>query len=100
MSEQMMLTDETMMKMPNKLRSTYTLWKEGHDLRNLVSPATFHRHRNELRDAYGINIDLRPESINKTNIVPLIKILEATPAEIPEWAFDKKLVHHSAAMCG
>ncbi|PCJ46268.1 MAG: hypothetical protein COA74_13955 [Gammaproteobacteria bacterium] len=99
MSEQIMLTDETMMNMPNKLRSTYTLWKEGHDLRNLMSRTTHHRHRKELYNAYGINIDLRSESIKASNVVPLIRILEAKPAEIPLWAYEKGLVHHSTPDC-
>lgn len=96
MTEQIKLTDETLMKIPNKLRSTYTLWNEGHDLRNLISKPTYYRHRKELKE-YGINIDLRPESTKKSNVVPLVRILEAQPAEIPHWAFEKGLVHHSAA---
>ncbi len=85
-----------MIKMPNKLRSTYTLWSEGHDLRSMISKSTYYRHRIDLKE-YGINIDLRPESTNKTNVVPLVKILEAVPADIPYWAFEKGLVHHSAS---
>lgn len=97
MSEQIKLTDETMMEMPNKLRSTYTLWVEGHDLRSLLSKPTYYRHRKELKE-YGINIDLRPESTQKSNVVPLVRLLEAQPAKIPSWAFDRGLVHHSAAV--
>lgn len=96
MNEQIKLTEEVMIDMPNKLRSTYTLWSEGHDLRSMISKATYYRHRIDLKE-YGINIDLRPESTSKTNVVPLVKILEAVPAEIPYWAFEKGLVHHSAA---
>ncbi len=95
MNEQIKLTDKILMEMPNKLRSTYTLWSEGHDLRNMISKSTYYLHRKDLKE-FGINIDLRPESTNKTNVVPLVKILEAVPAEIPYWAFDKGLVHHSA----
>ncbi len=97
MNEQIKLTEEVMMEMPNKLRSTYTLWSEGHDLRSMISKATYYRHRIDLKE-FGINIDLRPESTTKTNVVPLVRILEAVPAEIPYWAFEKGFVHHSAAM--
>ncbi len=97
MSEQIALSDEMMIGLPNKLKSTYTLWVEGHDLRDLMSKATYNRHRLELK-AYGINIDLRPESTKKLNVVPLIKILEAKPAEIPYFAFEKQLIHRSAVM--
>jgi hypothetical protein len=34
MSEQIALTDDAMMNMANKLRPTYSLWIEGHDLRS------------------------------------------------------------------
>lgn len=95
MSDQIALTDEQLNEIPNKLRSTYTLWREGHDLRNLMSRATYNRHRKELKE-YGVNIDLIPESVNKTNVVPLIRVLEAKPASIPYWAFEKKVIHHSA----
>ena len=86
-----------MMNMPNKLRSTYTLWVEGHDLRSMMSKATYYRHCLELKEL-GINIDLRPESTKKSNVVPLIKVLEAQPATIPYFAFEKHLIHCSAAM--
>lgn len=97
MSEQIALTDDAMMNMANKLRSTYTLWIEGHDLRSMMSKATYNRHRLELKE-HGINIDLRPESTQKSNIVPLIRILEARPAAIPHFAFEKQLIHCSAAI--
>jgi len=95
MTEQIKLSDEIMLNMPNKLRSTYTLWSEGHDLRNLISKPTYYRHRKDLKE-FGINIDLRPESINKSNVVPLVRILEAQPVGVPHWAFEQNLVHRSA----
>ena len=97
MSEQIALNDETMVKMPNKLKSTYTLWIEGHDLRGMLSKATYYRHRMDLKE-YGINIDLRPESTQKSNVIPLIRVLEAQPATIPNFAFERGLIHRSAAM--
>lgn len=96
MPEQIQLNDETLLKLPNRLRSTYTLWLEGHDLRNMLSEATFYRHKKELKQ-HGINIDLKPESTKTTNVVPLIRILEAKPAQIPDWAHEQGLIHHSAA---
>lgn len=95
MTEQIQLNDQTLLNMPTKLRSTYTLWSEGHDLRNMMSKATYNRHRKELKN-YGINIDLSVESIHKTNVVPLVKILQAQPASIPAWAFEQNLIHRSA----
>jgi len=70
MTEQIALSDEHLFNLPQRLRSTYVLWKDGHDLRQ--------------------------ESMDCTNVVPLIRVLEAVPAEIPSWAFDQKLIHSSA----
>jgi len=96
MSEQITLSDEVMIGLPNKLKSTYTLWLEGHDLRDMLSKSAYYRHRADLKE-FGINIDLRPESTKKTNVVPLIRILEAKPAQIPYFAFEKQVIHRSAA---
>ncbi len=97
MSEQIALSDENKMNLPTKLRSTYTLWIEGHDLRDMLSKSAYYRHRADLKE-YGINIDLRPESTQKSNVVPLIRILEAKPASIPNFAFERDLIHRSAAI--
>lgn len=95
MTQQITLSNEVLESLPNKLRSTYTLWSEGHDLISMMSPATFRRHRAELKEK-GINIDLHPESCNETNVVPLIRVLEAQPANVPAWAYERNLVHHSS----
>ena len=97
MSEQIALNDENKMNLPTKLRSTYTLWIEGHDLRDMLSKSAYYRHRADLKE-YGINIDLRPESARKSNVVPLIRILAAKPALLPKFAFDRGVIHRSSAM--
>lgn len=94
MSEQVRLSDENIMDLPMNLRSTYLLWVDGHDLRSNMSKATYFRHRKQLKEL-GINIDLARESTEKTNVVPLIKVLEAVPAEVPAWAYEMGLVHAS-----
>lgn len=97
MTDQIKLSNEKLLELPNKLRSTYTLWSEGHDLRDMMSPSTYKRHRKELKE-FGINIDIMPDEdkTETSNVVTLIRVLEAQPAEIPYWAFEKGLVHHSA----
>jgi II/X family phage/plasmid replication protein len=96
MTEQIALTDDQLIKLPSRLRSTYILWKEGHDLRPPNMPRnTYYRHRKELLE-HGIDINLRQDSIDNTNVVPLVRILEATPAQIPDWAFQNGLIHDSA----
>lgn len=95
MTDQIRLTDEVTSKLPNKLIATYTLWTEGHDLRNMMSKATYYRQRKALME-YGINIDLRPCEPAQSNVVPLFRILEAKPAEVPDWAYTKNLIHQAA----
>jgi II/X family phage/plasmid replication protein len=96
MNEQIALTTDELMNLPQRLRSTYVLWKDGHDLRSTISKPTYYRHRKELLQ-YGINIDLRQDRVDRTNVVPLVRILEAVPASVPDWAFDLALVHPSAS---
>lgn len=95
MTEQMQLTDDLLVKLPHCLRTTYVLWRDGHDMRDNLSRNTYYRHRKALM-AYGINIDIRQEKPGRSNVVPLVRILEAKPAGIPDWAFTRNLVHHSA----
>lgn len=95
MNEQIALSDKQLTALPQRLRSTYILWRDGHDLRDTLPKTTYYRHRKELL-SHGINIDLCEEAVNRSNIVPLVRILEATPADLPGWAFDNGLIHHSA----
>lgn len=95
MTEQMTLSSELLHKLPQRLRSTYVLWTSGEDLRSTLPTRTFYRHRKELMD-YGIDITIRKAGDDRSNVVPLVRILEAMPAAIPDWAFDRGLVHHSA----
>ena len=95
MNEQIALTDKQLLDLPQRLRSTYHLWKGGYDLRSELPKRTYYRHRKDLL-AYGINIDLRKECADQSNVIPIVRVLEAQPAELPGWAFDMQLIHHSA----
>ncbi|EAR09698.1 phage/plasmid replication protein, II/X family [Reinekea blandensis] len=97
MNEQIALSDEQQMNLPRGLCSTYILWKQGHDLRSILPKNTYYRHRRALMEQ-GIDIAFCQESIEKTNVIPLLKVLEAQPASIPDWAFNQNLVHHSARL--
>jgi len=100
MNEQMALSSKQLLELPNKLRSTYILWSSGHDLRSTLPKNTYYRHRRELLE-YNIDINIRVDQTDTTNVVPLVKVLEAVPCNVPHWAFEKKLVHQSArrAIC-
>lgn len=90
LSDNMALPDEILYTLPNKLRSTYILWKEGEDLRQSLSKPTFYRHRTQLL-SFGIDISVAQET-KRNNIVPMIRYLQAEPAGIPVWAYHKGLV--------
>jgi II/X family phage/plasmid replication protein len=97
MSEQIALSTEDQLSLPTKLQSTYLHWKNGVDLRAILPKTTFYRHRKALLE-HGIDIAIRKETKRcRNNVVPLIRILEAQPASIPQWAFEQRLVHPSAA---
>lgn len=84
MVENMQLSDELREKLPLKVYATYTLWREGHDLRSTLTRPTYYRHRRELL-AHGIDITIAPDP-QPSNVIPLIRVLEARPVENPEWA--------------
>lgn len=95
MSEQISLSTTRQNELPRKLQSTYLHWNNGVDLRSILPKATFYRHRRDLL-VHGIDIMLRKETADRSNVIPLIRVLEATPVGVPEWAFHQGLVHPSA----
>ena len=97
MKEQIALSTEQQLELPQRLRSTYILWRSGEDLRYTLPKTTFYRHRSELKE-YGIDITIRCAGTDRSNVVPLVRILEAKPAPVPAWAFEQNLIHHSARM--
>lgn len=95
MSEQISLTTEQQYDLPTNLQSSYLHWNNGVDLRAVLPKATFYRHRKGLQE-FGIDIAIRKETTDRSNVIPLIKVLEAIPVFVPEWAFKNGLVHSSA----
>lgn len=93
LTEQFRLKDEVAFQLPSRLQATYTLWKEGHDIYSILSKATFYRHRKQLLE-FGLDISIACQS-KKSNVVPLIRVLEAKPAQIPTWAIDNGLIYQS-----
>lgn len=75
------------------LRSTYTLWQAGHDVRQLVSRRTFYRHRRELLEL-GVDIGVKQPPPAESNVVPLRVVLTGTPVRtVPDWAVGTKLYY-------
>ena len=58
-------------------------WRAGNDLRAGRTRASYYRLRKELREATGIDI---ATVVPKSNVVPLRRMLAATPLLRPSWA--------------
>ncbi|TDP40701.1 II/X family phage/plasmid replication protein [Idiomarina aquatica] len=82
MSGQMTATDKQLHSIDTKLRGTYELWRQGLDIRSMMSKATFYRHRAELKEQLNIDIALPPKQA-QSNVIPLLRPLEAKPASVP-----------------
>lgn len=89
-SDNMPAPDDLLKSLRPGLRAVYVLWQSGEDVRQTYSKAQFYKHRRALL-AHGIDIAI-PQERERNNVVPLIRYLEAEPAEIPQWAYDKGLV--------
>ncbi|EFJ8599853.1 TPA: Replication-associated protein G2P [Escherichia coli] len=91
MNQNTILTDEKIINLPRKIQSTYLLWKQGANMKEMLPKPTFYRHRKELL-SFGIDINFYCESPDSNNVVPLVRTLEAKPAQIPSWVYEKGLI--------
>lgn len=71
------------------LRVAVQAWEGGSDLRATLPHRTFYKYRKELLP-HGIDIAIVNPSDN-ANVVPLVRILEAVPAQVPDWAIGTPL---------
>jgi len=83
-AETMTIAPAALDDLPGALRGAYALWKEGHDLREVYSRPTFYRYRTKLLE-HGIDISIKQQG-KPDNVVPLVRILEAVPVGVPDWA--------------
>lgn len=90
-SDNMAINDEILAALPTRLKGIYALWVNGDDMRAHMSKTAFYRWRKALLP-YGVDIAMVQEDASKTNVVPLIRYLEAMPATIPAWAYELGLV--------
>lgn len=79
--------DDDLASLPQHLRGTYALWKQGCDLRSMLARATFFRQRAELLRLTGVDLAVAPPASTPTaRIVPIKRTLEAVPAGRPPFA--------------
>ena len=69
-----------------RVQFTFCAWRDGRDLRAMLSKSAFYRHRSEIRKALGIDISIPPTPKADSNVVPLFRVLEARPVGRPAFA--------------
>lgn len=89
-TDNMALPDDLLGSLPTRLKGIYALWLNGEDLRQSLPKNTFYRYRRQFLE-HNIDISIINEK-QRNNIIPLVRYLEAQPAEIPVWAYQKGLV--------
>lgn len=90
MTEKLRLTHQQFEDLPRKLKRTYGIWQSGGNPLDYLSKSTFYQHRSELLEL-GIDIS-NPFAADKTNIIPLVRVLEAKPVATPDWVISSGLV--------
>lgn len=92
MSNNFSLSNDVLDGLPPRVRLAYTSWLHGQDLRQILPRPTYYRYRNELKK-YDVDISIvRDLETQQSNVIPLVRILEAQPAGIPDWAYEQGLV--------
>jgi II/X family phage/plasmid replication protein len=88
--EQVIVSTELAQSLPPRLAAAYQAWVGGSDLRSVLSRATFYRYRAELLHLVGVDIALpvRPQG---AQVINFRRVIEAVPAEVPEWAIGTPL---------
>ena len=89
MNENHTLPDFRIPDLPARLVMVYRAWQQGDDLRAMLPKNTFYRYRRQLLP-FGIDIATL-QSKEPNNVVPLIRVLEAKPVSVPEWALGTEL---------
>lgn len=77
------MTSKNVENLPKKLKLTYLAWSQGHDIRTLVSDATFYRHKSDLAKL-GIDLDQPPRPVDSpSNVVSFSRYIECMPITMP-----------------
>lgn len=85
--------------LPRALRGTYALWNSGENVKRILTSnngknrMTFYRHRKALL-AYGV--DISKPKVQGNNVVPILRVIEALPKQIPSWAHNTPLLARAA----
>jgi II/X family phage/plasmid replication protein len=91
MNTQATLIDSQLLEIPRACSSTYHLWRQGVSTKDMLPRNTFYRHRRMLLE-FGIDITCPPSEPDMANVIPLMRVLEAQPCEVPIWVLEKGLI--------
>lgn len=83
------LSAEVLASFRPTLRAAFAAWEAGHDLRSMFPRPTFYKFRKELLP-HGIDI-ATVQQHEVSNVVPMMRFLEAVPAGVPDWAMGTPL---------
>lgn len=84
------LSDDVLDTLSAAQRTAYLAWVSGVDLRGVMPHRSFYRLRAKLLP-HGVDIATLQPSEDRSNVVPLVRVLEAIPAGVPDWAVDTPL---------
>lgn len=85
------LTDDVLAQLSPAQHNAYLAWVAGNDLRQTMPIRSFYRLRSKLLP-HGVDIATLQPSEDRSNVIPLVRVLEAVPADIPEWAHGTPLL--------
>ena len=64
----------------------------GQDLKTELTRPTFYRYRSQLKEL-GVDIGITRDVEQKdAKVIPLMRVLEAQPVGVPDWAIKQDLV--------
>ena len=91
-SDATMIDSDVLESLPTRYKLIYQSWKDGHDLRTILSRPTFYRHRTALL-SYGVDISIKQDrhEAESSNVVPIRVVLVGKPVTVPEWALNTPL---------
>lgn len=90
MSAQANIPSEEIKHLTRSIRDSYLMWKEGIDVRPMMSKACFYRHRSELL-GYGVDISI-PNDDLECKVIPLFRQVTGSPVGVPDWAYSQSLI--------
>lgn len=74
--------------LPWRLIGTASAWKQGKDVRSLISRSTWYRHRHQILERYGIDI-AEPCKVIDLPLPPVkavpVRQITISPVSVPDW---------------